>query len=358
MCGRNEGCAAARRALRPRGAGDAARLHDRVPGLFAGADALVHATAGLTVLEAWAVGCTPISYGWGRGHIRANNRAFVRHGIARRGPKDRDALDGALDGRSRAAAHPPRRSRACRSPPTSCSSRSAPCPPGPGPGRRPLASSPAITSATGLRRRQRRARGHDQRQPERRPPPRPPCSPPTARRAAAGRDHHRDDAPARPARRRDPRRRGCAAARSSRPSARAGRPSAAHPPHRRRRAPAAAADGVGDELQPEAASTSPASRRDTRRRASSRPAQRNGSSTGRPAGREQQRRPRRPGIPHLRRGRHRRRPRRRRRSSPRRHARAARPARAAPWPKHQQQHNPSASVGCTTVSGACASAPI
>ncbi len=96
MCGRNEG-------LRSRLAVRFGRVErvtllgftTEVPALFAGADALVHATAGLTVLEAWAVGCPAISYGWGRGHIRANNRAFVRHGIADVA-KDRDALAGAL----------------------------------------------------------------------------------------------------------------------------------------------------------------------------------------------------------------------------------------------------------------------
>ncbi len=51
-------------------------------GLLAAADALVHSTAGLTVLEANCVGCPVISYGWGRGHIRANNRAFRRFGLA------------------------------------------------------------------------------------------------------------------------------------------------------------------------------------------------------------------------------------------------------------------------------------
>ncbi len=54
----------------------------RVPDLFAAADALVHSTAGLTVLEATVVGCPVISYGWGRGHIRANNRGYAEHGIA------------------------------------------------------------------------------------------------------------------------------------------------------------------------------------------------------------------------------------------------------------------------------------
>jgi processive 1,2-diacylglycerol beta-glucosyltransferase len=46
------------------------------------ADALVHSTGGLTVLEAYIRGCPTISYGWGRGHIRANNAAFRRYGIA------------------------------------------------------------------------------------------------------------------------------------------------------------------------------------------------------------------------------------------------------------------------------------
>lgn len=49
---------------------------------LAAADALVHSTGGLTVLEAYVRGCPTISYGWGRGHIRANNAAFRRYGIA------------------------------------------------------------------------------------------------------------------------------------------------------------------------------------------------------------------------------------------------------------------------------------
>ena len=83
MCGRNE---LLRRRLAVR-FGDVPQVTllgftTEVPSLFAAADALIHSTAGLTVLEAWAVGCPTISYGWGRGHIRANNRAYVRFGIA------------------------------------------------------------------------------------------------------------------------------------------------------------------------------------------------------------------------------------------------------------------------------------
>jgi UDP-N-acetylglucosamine:LPS N-acetylglucosamine transferase len=49
---------------------------------LAAANALVHSTGGLTVLEAYIRGCPAISYGWGRGHIRVNNAAFRRYGLA------------------------------------------------------------------------------------------------------------------------------------------------------------------------------------------------------------------------------------------------------------------------------------
>jgi UDP-N-acetylglucosamine:LPS N-acetylglucosamine transferase len=49
---------------------------------LAAADALVHSTGGLTVLEAHVRGCPTISYGWGRGHIRVHNTAFRRLGYA------------------------------------------------------------------------------------------------------------------------------------------------------------------------------------------------------------------------------------------------------------------------------------
>lgn len=46
------------------------------------ADALVHSTAGLTMLEAELCGTWPISFGWGVAHIRINNRAYARFGLA------------------------------------------------------------------------------------------------------------------------------------------------------------------------------------------------------------------------------------------------------------------------------------
>ena len=49
---------------------------------LAAAAVLVHSTAGLTVLEAELCGTWAISYGWGVGHIRLNNAAYRRFGLA------------------------------------------------------------------------------------------------------------------------------------------------------------------------------------------------------------------------------------------------------------------------------------
>jgi processive 1,2-diacylglycerol beta-glucosyltransferase len=49
---------------------------------LAAADVLVHSTAGLTVREAELCGTWAISYGWGFGHIRINNAAYRRFGLA------------------------------------------------------------------------------------------------------------------------------------------------------------------------------------------------------------------------------------------------------------------------------------
>jgi processive 1,2-diacylglycerol beta-glucosyltransferase len=55
---------------------------DRMCEWLSAADALVHSTAGLTVLEAELCGTWAISYGWGVGHIRINNAAYRRFGLA------------------------------------------------------------------------------------------------------------------------------------------------------------------------------------------------------------------------------------------------------------------------------------
>lgn len=83
IAGRNEGL---RRQLGKRyGAEPRLRIvgfTDQMSDLLDAADVLVHSTAGLTVLEAQIRGCRVISYGFGVGHIRVNNRAYERFGLA------------------------------------------------------------------------------------------------------------------------------------------------------------------------------------------------------------------------------------------------------------------------------------
>jgi UDP-N-acetylglucosamine:LPS N-acetylglucosamine transferase len=83
LCGRNDGL---REDLSARFARDervrVEGFTDRMPDWLAAGDALVHSTGGLTVLEAMMRGCPAISYGWGRGHVRLNNAAFRRFGLA------------------------------------------------------------------------------------------------------------------------------------------------------------------------------------------------------------------------------------------------------------------------------------
>ncbi len=56
---------------------------DQMSDLLAAADAMVHSTAGLTVLEAQIRGCPVVSYGFAVGHVATNNRAYERFGLAR-----------------------------------------------------------------------------------------------------------------------------------------------------------------------------------------------------------------------------------------------------------------------------------
>ena len=72
---------------------------DRMGDVLAASDALIHSSAGLTVLEAIIRGCPVISYGFGYGHVRASNRALERFGLAQVAPSQRDiapALEHAL----------------------------------------------------------------------------------------------------------------------------------------------------------------------------------------------------------------------------------------------------------------------
>ena len=103
LCGRNDEL---RERLDRRYAAEP-RVHtvgftDRMSEWLGAADALIHSTGGLTVFEAYVRGCPTISYGWGRGHIRVNNAAFRRHGIASVVGSERElagALRGALGSR-------------------------------------------------------------------------------------------------------------------------------------------------------------------------------------------------------------------------------------------------------------------
>ncbi len=103
LCGRNDD-------LRARVAtkfGSEPRLRvmgftDRMGDVLAASDALVHSSAGLTVLEAIIRGCPVISYGFGYGHVRASNAALVRFGLAQVARTEGDigpALERALERR-------------------------------------------------------------------------------------------------------------------------------------------------------------------------------------------------------------------------------------------------------------------
>lgn len=83
LCGRNDNL---RARVSKRFAGER-RLRvmgftDRMGDVLAASDALIHSSAGLTVLEALIRGCPVISYGFGYGHVRASNAALVRFGLA------------------------------------------------------------------------------------------------------------------------------------------------------------------------------------------------------------------------------------------------------------------------------------
>ena len=107
LCGRND-------KLRARVAkrfGEEPRLRlmgftDRMGDVLAASDALIHSSAGLTVLEAIIRGCPVISYGFGYGHVRASNRALERFGLAQVARDARRAWPRARRGRSPSAPSP------------------------------------------------------------------------------------------------------------------------------------------------------------------------------------------------------------------------------------------------------------
>jgi UDP-glucose 4-epimerase len=83
LCGRNDNL----RERVSRELGSEPRLRvmgftDRMGDVLAASDALIHSSAGLTVLEAIIRGCPVISYGFGYGHVRVSNQALERFGLA------------------------------------------------------------------------------------------------------------------------------------------------------------------------------------------------------------------------------------------------------------------------------------
>jgi UDP-glucose 4-epimerase len=76
---------------------------DRMSDVLAASDALIHSSAGLTVLEAIIRGCPVISYGFSYGHVRVSNHALERFKLAEVAG-DRAELGEAL---KRALAHRP-----------------------------------------------------------------------------------------------------------------------------------------------------------------------------------------------------------------------------------------------------------
>ena len=73
---------------------------DRMGDVLAASDALVHSSAGLTVLEAIIRGCPVISYGFGYGHVRVSNQALLKFGLAQVAPRTASDIGPALDRRS------------------------------------------------------------------------------------------------------------------------------------------------------------------------------------------------------------------------------------------------------------------
>ena len=91
LCGRNDELRA--RVARRFGGDPRLRVMgftDRMGDVLAAADALIHSSAGLTVLEAIIRGCPVISYGFGYGHVRASNHALERFGLAQVARKRQD----------------------------------------------------------------------------------------------------------------------------------------------------------------------------------------------------------------------------------------------------------------------------
>ena len=83
LAGRNDHLLARLRATFPSDRVPALAFVDDLVTVLVASDVLVHSTAGLTVLEALLVGSRPVSFGWPVGHVRVNEQAYRRTGLAR-----------------------------------------------------------------------------------------------------------------------------------------------------------------------------------------------------------------------------------------------------------------------------------
>ena len=89
---------------------------DRMGDVLAASDALIHSSAGLTVLEAIIRGCPVISYGFGYGHVRASNAA-LNGSVSPRSRAPRRSCGRCSTGRWSTGPNPTARSRDVRRPP-------------------------------------------------------------------------------------------------------------------------------------------------------------------------------------------------------------------------------------------------
>ena len=119
LCGRNEEPARTRqrtsspatRALRVMG------FTNQMSDVLAASNALIHSSAGLTVLEAIIRGCPVISYGFGYGHVRVSNQALERFKLAQVAPSTRLSSDRRSSGLWTLSLSPTSRLRSGRRPP-------------------------------------------------------------------------------------------------------------------------------------------------------------------------------------------------------------------------------------------------
>ncbi len=122
---------------------------DHMSDLLAAADALVHATGGVTCLEAGLRGCPVVIHGFSSGHVRHNAEALASRGLARRARTTRElgeALRELVDAPGRVAPSPARIDAA----ELVLSARPTPRPPGGGRGSRARRTAAVAVASAGV----------------------------------------------------------------------------------------------------------------------------------------------------------------------------------------------------------------